>query len=64
MSNVSVWGWQQYFAELAQFLGHANRNLGVANKYFSSNVLNTFEEKSSKLMHLKKSLRRLHQDSC
>ena len=39
MSNVSVWGWQQYFAELAQFLGHANRNLGVADEDFSSNVM-------------------------
>ena len=47
MSNVSVWGWQQYFAELAQFLGHANRNLGVADEDFSSNVFNTFEEKYS-----------------
>ena len=26
---ISFWGWQHYFAELAQFLTHTIRNLGL-----------------------------------
>ena len=39
MSSV-IWGWQQYFTELAQFLIHANmRNLGLADEDGSANIV-------------------------
>ena len=39
-ARVSViWGWQQYFAELAQFLTHTNRNLGLTDKDSSANIV-------------------------
>ena len=37
MSTI-IWGWQQYFAELAQFLDYANRNLGLADEDCSANI--------------------------
>ena len=32
-------GWQQYFAELAQFLTHVNKNLGLADEDGSVNIV-------------------------
>ena len=35
MSSV-IWGWKKYFA---QFLSHANRNLGLADEDGSANIM-------------------------
>ena len=38
MSSI-IWGWQQYFAELAHFLIYANRKLGLADEDGSANIV-------------------------
>jgi len=42
MANV-IWGWQQYFAELTEFLRHANRNLGSADEDYSAHIIERFQ---------------------
>ena len=40
MTSV-IWGWQQYFSELTDFLRYANRNFGTANEEHSAHIIET-----------------------
>ena len=38
MTSV-IWGWQQYFAELTDFLRYADRNFGIADEERSAHII-------------------------